>query len=293
MNNVILGLGLIGRIACNLHPDWVVAPFGGSRFYTFDPPLAENHIVVSDKISDYLGSLGYNLDVDFYKKSYSICGELLNEPQKSIIEEYVEKVYNTDSDLMALLLERNISSYYKNIKANELYKNFISRGFNNKVIEIKSIDSNNRLINTSGGVIEYNKIISTIPLNVLSKLLNLENDFKAKDVYIYDITTPSLDFEGANEVLVVDKHIDFYRTQKISDARYIFYSFQRLNSEYFGAFMNQFAILGETVVEEYVPIGDIPKLDDLEKVGIECVGSMARWDDFCDISTSIAKLLTI
>jgi hypothetical protein len=157
-----------------------------------------------------------------------------------------------------------------------------------------------RTIKTTTGTFAYDRLISTIPLDALCGFLKRGNDLKARDVWVYQIQTDQLDFEGADEVLVVDGAFDFYKCYQIGRVDYQFFCLNEVLTpvEYFGAFTNQklkVASTARTKVSNAIPMCvDPPNLQWLDtEYGIQCIGSNAQWDDMVDINTCISRVLKI
>jgi len=160
--------------------------------------------------------------------------------------------------------------------------------------EVFSIDLKEKVIKFRNKSIEFDNIISTIPLDVMCRFTGVNFDLEARDLYVYHLATPSVDLEGAIQCFICDRDIDFYKVQKIGENKYLFWSSMIIEQpyKYFGMCLGYNLDLLEVVkIENAIPVGDPPNLDFLSKSGILCVGSTAQWDDFIDVSASIKRLL--
>lgn len=294
----ILGSGLIGRIARDLHPNHKFIPFGKSRFYNFNPPLAENYIISHEKVSPYLKKFrpyDIALSTKEFKRPFSLGGNLLYTSNFTSTP-YLNKVYNQIGEVQKILISNTVLKVYSDITPLDVYNELCStqdvvlKEDLLKYGKLNNININDHTISTTTGTYEYESIISTIPLDSLFKLSNIDRSLESRPAWIYLIQTRALDFEGANEVLVVEDYIDFFDVVKINENTYIFKSLNEIKdpNKYFSAFINgDFVVRNSTYIQSYIPLGKPEKsgLDD-----ILLVGSLANWDDFCDVSTSINML---
>jgi len=291
----ILGSGLIGHIAKDIYPEYEFIPFGRSRFYSYFPPLGENYIVANSKIEEYISKFSNILPTTrFFKRGFSIAGEITYADWASDL--YIAKLYG-NQPIAKKLLAKSVFGIYSGITPTtlfmELSRKYIKDTLSdlNKYGDLNSIDLNNHLIHTSTGTFEYDDIISTIPLDVLLQYTGAKHTLKSRTGYLYMVETSSLDFEGADELLVCDEHFDFYSCTNLDGNEYIFRSFSELNHDYLGAFMKEFKMVNSTKIDGYIPVEKPPDLSWLIDQNILPVGSLARWDDFYDVSTSILTLL--
>jgi hypothetical protein len=149
------------------------------------------------------------------------------------------------------------------------------------------------------GVVEYDRIISTIPLDALLKLTGVFQTLSAHEDHCFHITTDALDFEGASQVLVADGPIGFYKVDRASVYDYIFHNLGSVETPfpYFSAFIpyGRFRIIGDTKVPNAIPKSPhAPKIPELQdRFKIDLVGSCAQWDDFMDIASCVWWLLQL
>lgn len=298
MSKFILGSGLVGVIAKEiLGNDWEIIPQGRSRYYSFDPALADNYIMVSDAVKEIIN---IGTEIKILSRAFSLGGSLVWQPHEWVLDMYCEKVYEEPNFIFKKLFRSNVEIF--NLRSNDLYKMLMSKHIQDikkanakygQIVEIKD----GHIITTTGKF-AYSKILSTIPLDALCKFLKIETNLKAKDNWIYKIETDQLDFEGANEVLVLDKIFDFYKCVRLSQFEYQFFCLNEIKTplEYFGAFTNnrlKFSSLDATKISNATPITTmLPDLSFLKNNhNIECIGSNAQWDDMADISSCISRIL--
>jgi hypothetical protein len=176
------------------------------------------------------------------------------------------------------------------IDLQERYKSEITE--QNKLGDVQSVGKNHFVRN--GEKIEFDRCINTIPLNALLNLCNANGlQLEADPVWIYHIQTDELDFEGCNQLFVVDPGIAFYKVVRIAPNRYMFYCNMETPQPgpYFMAFINRFDIIDGTMIPNAIPRGSMPKIDVIEDLGITCIGSYAKWDWCEDVGTGIMRIL--
>lgn len=302
-SNFILGSGLIGRIAKHIYPDYEWIPFGKSQFYSWDVPLAENYISVHDSAEEYIDRLKYDfglisLEQSEYKRPFSVAGQLIyseNIPNLTI-NPYLYKVYGEAPELKQKLISKTIFPVYSDITPKMVYDHLteqlkpVLKSSIDTYGRLLNIDFQNHIIKTEKKEVAYSKIISTIPLDLLYASMKLSDSMiDYRPIYTYLLQTNSLDFEGANEVNVVEPEIDFYNVAEIGLNMYIIKSLRELTESYLKIFIPKFHIITKTRITKYITIGN-PDLNWLEDNDIIPVGSLARWDDFFDVGTCINKL---
>lgn len=304
-SKIILGSGLVGRIAKDILPDRRFIPFGRSQFYGWDYPLAEDHISVHDSADEYIKRYRSSIEIVLrtreFKRPFSVAGQLIysaNIPNLTIIP-YLMKTYGEATDLKQKLVSNTMFPIYEGITCNAIYKK-LDDSLKETILtdsaefgKLESIDHKNHIIKTDKKSFEYDSIISTIPLDSLLSYLGFANDMcEHRSVYIYLIQTSALDFEGADQLLVVENDIDFYNVSEVGMNMYMFKSFRELNEEFLKMFIPKFNIISKTKVDKYVPLGSVD-LRMMEDYNIDLVGSLARWDDFYDIGASIHHLMKL
>jgi hypothetical protein len=297
MQGVILGSGIIGLLAKEiLGEQWLVIPFSRSRFYSFRPALADNFIIRDERIDDLIAHFGGKIGF-IYKTLYSLGGSLF--PQDDIvINAWLNKVFGSNVPSQALPCIKSRGDFFiYDIKLNQLYQslqrkhqqNLINNDARGRVSEI-----GDHYLIWGGKRIDFDHMISTIQLSKLYELTRLpHNRLQTAQVWYYHVETNNLNFEGANQTLVVDDSIDFFKVSNIAEKRYLFY-FSRdipIPGPYFMQFMQQFDLIDGTTIGEAIPKGQKPDLTSIEKLGIECIGAAAEHDYFMDTGSCLVKLL--
>ena len=298
--NYIIGSGLVAFIAKKLYPEYKIIPLGKSRYFSFDVATCDDYIYCNPKIDDFIRQ--YSLNNTFipilFKRALSISGELIFSQQHGFFKNWLNKVYGENYEPYTHKLFKFDSFVYSTScidlfkilerEAKPDFKEFIVS--NNKLL---SINVNEKYIQTQNGILDYNNIINTIPLDAFCKYSNIQNDLESSDIHTFMIRTNKLDFEGATELLVADEAIDFYKCTRIGKETYQFYSTKEIIdlTRYIDSFVDKYDLLNATVVRNSMPIGNDNGLCDfLSKHNIYCVGSNAQWDDFMDIGSCIMRL---
>jgi UDP-galactopyranose mutase len=300
--NYIIGSGLVAFIAKHLFPDYQIIPVGKSRFYQFEVSTCDDYVFCHPEIDDFMKEMAAKTNTQtipvLFKRALSYCGQIIYNKNEGFMESWINKVYDDAPHIQAIKLTK-FDSFVYNTSCTDIFKilekdykqcfrQFIESG--NKLL---SIDTENKTIITKNGPLEYDNIINTIPLDVMFKMCNIEDKFKALDLHTFVLETEDLDFEGASELLVVDENIDFYKSTRIGKKVYQFYSTKDITNitQYLNLMIEKFNLLSGTVVRDAIPCGDHKKHKDLEKYNICSVGSCAQWDDMMDLSSCILKLI--
>lgn len=298
----ILGSGLIGCLARKiLGPEWSFIPFKRSRYYSFDYPLADDLIVFDKDIDDFMSIICNDKTQLFLKRPFSYQGQLIYQNLPMVVEPYIRKVYGDDVPSVAkLLLKTTMPVYLKkaSVVYDELQKEFWNDIQNSAKIagELLSIDLAQHQLRCANKVFEFDKIVSTIPLDALFKFCGTNHNLKSRSVCYYLVETDKVNLEGAEQCFVSDIDIDFFKVNKVGNNKYLFYTFEPIEDAfiYFGKFLGyNIDILDARKIDNVIPLGEPPGLDYLVKYGVNCIGSNAQWDDFVDISTSIMRLLRL
>jgi len=305
MKVVILGSGLIGLLAKEIFEDAVIIPFGKSRFFYFAPPLADDFIIRSEKIDPFMGPclrqfFGHLAAAPLImKRVISLGGQLATD--SIAIKQYISKVYEDAPAYAHDLLKTEFATYP--MTCHNLYRKLLAKYINalRAEVEVRGIPLkiDPGIVHCDLGTVEYDQIISTIPLDVLLELTGVFQSLSAHDEHCFHITTDALDFEGASQVLVADNPIGFHKVDKVGIYDYIFHNLGSIETPlpYFDAFIapNRYRIAGETKMPKAIPKSPhaprIPELKD--KFKIDLVGSCAQWDDFMDISSCVWRLLQL
>jgi len=298
MSNFILGSGLIGVLARKiLGPSWKFIPFKQSRYFSFEIPLCDDFIVFNDSVELFFKKCCPNYNILIHKRPFSFSGKLIYEPDLCL-DSYLSKVYGDFIPLSARMQFKNTFATFSH-SCLSLHSSF-QREFRQEIMTgvgygpLDFIDCNERTLRFANGTkLDFQNLISTIPLDALLKLCNVDMKLSSKTVYLYRVHK-KLDLEGADSVLVSDHEISFFKVFKLSDDEHVFCTFEPFESPYgyLGGFIGYDLDLKESfLIHNYLPIGDPPSLSSLEKSNIFCVGSNAQWDDFMDVSSSIKRLL--
>ena len=296
--NFILGSGITGLIAKTIFPDHILIPFKKSRYFHLEIPLADNFIKCDKRIDDFMSDIDSRNKIPiFYKQPFSLRGQLFTEDLKDLKEVYFKRVYETGMLPIHEALLKPIFSIYQTT-AQQLHNNLQQKFLGDINQNIKQygpllkIDMKEKVLKFNEHSLQYDSIISTIPLDALIKLLGMNTNIKAKSICYYDIIVKH-DLEGADSCLIVDDY-ELFKVVKLPDENnYLFWTFDKLDNPYgyFGQFIGYNIDIRESMrIENAMPIGPVPNI---EFADIECVGSNAEWDDFADISTNIVKLLRL
>ena len=300
MQSLIIGSGLIGLFAKEMIGGNIL-PFNKSRYFSFTPSLADDFIKCDSDIDGIVNNLHRSIPI-FHKLAFSLKGTLITEPEATIVEAYLNKAYNGSPPFLADVMMKKMGFFTHGTSCGKLYE-LLLRKHNQNIHD--SVGKYGRLLKIKPHVavceranIEFDTAISTIPLDVLCKLAGISVELHSGPIYYYHIKTGALNFEGADQVLVTDQHIDFFKVSKISDIDYVFWSPREIEMahSYFGAFMNKFSLDNITHIQNVIPFPKEPhsKPPDLDWLwndyGIHCVGSNAQWDDLMDVSSCLKRL---
>ena len=297
--NVILGSGIVGLLAKEILGDsWTVIPFTKSRFYTWNPALDDNFIIADSDIDPFINELmNRRPNLYPYKRSWSIMGDLKSEYDEALCTVWLSKIFsgNYPQHALAYYKDRQILSVY-DIRANELYERLLNKHMPSIAEEYKKgkvTKIGDHKIERGNHIIEYDKIVSTIPLYALLEFMGKKANLEYKPINYIHLYSEHLDFEGANQTLVVDNNIDFFKVSNISKNKYLFYFHENVVNygAYLMNYIKDFDILDGTVVGDAIPVGSMPNLDTLEKDDIFCVGSYAQWDWCADVGSNIKRLI--
>jgi hypothetical protein len=290
----ILGSGIGGLLAREILGDgWQLIPFGKSRFYSHSPPIADDFITRTDDTVKLLSNIGRSTDARHYQMAYSFCGELIFSDESFVKLEFIDKLFGQDEHPLAQRLLRS-ELVVHTTKASDLYGLLFEKFKTEILTSIEKFGVVDKIrdhcLKMQNGTFEYDHIISTIPLDVLYEYVGNNAVLPYKDCWYYHIKTPSLNFEGAQQVYVADKLFDFYKVNRISDNEYIFHCLRDLNEplRYLGAFLkDKLEILNTTSLKKAIPVGAPPivKLDDISPIGCH-----AQWDYFVDIASTIKRI---
>lgn len=298
--NIILGSGLIGLMAkFILGPEWTVIPFYRSRFFSYNPALDDNFVICDDELDPLIREFTKEIrPARFpYKRAWSIGGELFGDFNEQICGDWLHKTFDGHVPPQTspyLSTKMNLQVY--DIRANQLYQDLLTTYYTDLKAEaekgpITQVGENHIVRN--GVQIDFDKCISTIPLNKLCELMNAKVDLPSKTVHYLHVETEDLDFEGYNQVFVVDDVFDFFKVTNVAPNRYLIYCHNDIQNPgiYLMSVMQKFEILDGTSIEEALPMGPMPKMTAVEKYGIFSVGSYAQWDWCMDIGSCMLRIL--
>lgn len=300
--NLILGSGIIGRIAKHmLGSEWGFVSHGKSRYFSFDPPLAERYVRYNDDSNHIVQSIVGQQTPILYKAPFSYGGQLIYNETNMVLDPYISKVYG-EHPACNSLLKTNFTAFDCSRAIYEKLGDMLSADIKSGLGVVNKIDCKNRKVEVLDNdkikhEYDYDRIVSTIPLDVLYKACDIDHDLECNNIYYYFLHVGSgIDLEGADETYVCDPEIAFFRCIYYRSGKYLFMSNEPIDDpyNYFGAFIGyDFEILDAWVIENALPVGSPPDLRNLESDGIICVGSNAQWDDMVDITRSMLRLQRI
>lgn len=295
--NIILGSGIVGLLAKSiLGSSWKIIPFRASRLYSFNPAVADNFITRNEEVDQFIGELCGPKPVYAYKRAWSVGGQIVSAPNDDLCRDWVTKIFGNDAPPQSELCYKKLVAFVYDIKVNQLYQSLLSRYIDELRSEAKKGDVTeigDHYIVRGAVREEFDNAISTIPLDVLYKLRGSPVELPAIDLHLIHIASESLDFEGNNQLLVVDRVFSFFKVTNIAPHRYLIYCHEEIHNPgiYLMSIIKSLDILDGTTLERGLPAGPPPKLDAVEKCGIYCVGGYAQWDWCMDVSSCILRLL--
>jgi hypothetical protein len=291
-----LGSGLIGLLARHILGDsYKFIPFKKSRYYSHKVPIADNEIVVSEGMHDVLKSLNLPTTKEFFPTAISIGGQLMFN-RWAWAGHITQRMYEDKHPFATKLLSQDVDAF--RISAQKLYEILLSEYIDEvkKHEKTEVIRISDHTIETSEGAIKYDKMVSTIPLNALLKMVGMGHFLEAKDYHVFLVATDMFNLEGARRCFIGDRSIPFWKANVINRELFQFFS----NGIVEGADVvfslltkKRFQIIADTVIKNAFPMGAPPTgiYEELKKLDITCAGSNARWDYFSDISTSVNSIL--
>lgn len=298
MRQFILGSGIVGLLARFILGDsWQLIPFGRSRFYSFNTPLADNHIIRTNKIDAVLTDLGYSKATVHYQRVFSYIGQLIFSGESFVKQAFIEKLFGGSQHPLADKLLRTADEVYQ-VKITDLYQGLMAAYTNEIRTSLETYGAlqsiGEHTLITQNQTLEFDRVVSAIPLDHLYGLMGTSYDLPARDLWYYHVKTSSIDLEGANEALVVDGPFDFYKVTNIRPDEYIFHCLRDLvnPTDYLSAFIGtEFKLLNSTTMQRALPVGAPPRLEILENNGIYPVGCHGQWDYFMDIASGVNRLV--
>jgi hypothetical protein len=296
---LILGSGLVGLLARKiLGAEYKIIPFGKSRFYSYNPALQDNYLAYNESYFDVIKPYLNSTFRHTYKVAWSVGGMLHNKYDDGIYQDWSTKLFgkNVPPQSSSVLKTRFELELY-DIRLNQLYAKLLQEYES----EIKSqlamgdpISIRDGRVQFAKSAIDYNTIVSTIPLDVLAGLVGKSISVPGTDIHYLHVQTNKLDFEGHHQVLVSDASIDFYKVTAVAPNRYLFYFNKELQNP--GLYLlniigQDFDILDGTSIKRALPAGQMPDLSALEQIGIYAIGATAQWDWCLDAGSAMLRIL--
>lgn len=298
--NVIFGSGIVGLLARVILGDsWRVIPFYRSRFFSFNPALDDNFIICDDQLDPFIGDLMKNPSIPrfIYNRAWSLGGELIRQWDSGICGDWTTKLFGqkTPSQTEPYMMNR-MSLFVYDIRINQLYEQLqrmYIEDLRKEVLKGEVTEIGDHYFIQGGVRHDFENAVSTIPLDSLLQFMGTEPELPAKTIHYLHIQTEDLDFEGTNQVFVVDQLFSFFKATNVAPNRFMIYCHEEIPNPgiYLMNFIPKFDILDGTSIEGAIPMGQIPKTDALDKCGIFCVGSSAQWDWCADVGSNILRLL--
>ncbi len=303
MQNIIFGSGVVGLLAKTiLGPSWKVIPFYRSRFFSYQPSLDDNFIIRDVDLDEFIKDVS-GLDVvpiHVYRRAWSIAGNLVRSWDSGLCKTWLAKLFANaiPSQSEIYLSTRMDLMVYGGVKVNQLYAKLLEANLpslKEEALKGQITEVGDHYFIRNGIREEFDLAVSTIPADALFKLMKLSTkDLQFKTIHYLHVETNELNFEGNNQVLVVDP-FSFYKVTNIAPGRYLFQCHENIQNPgiYLMHFMKIFDTLDGTSVINAIPMGEMLKTDLLNKSGIYCVGSNAQMDWCADVGSNILRLLRL
>jgi len=302
--NVILGSGLNAFLARHiLGSDYEMISAGPSRFYGVNPASADNFIYASDLLKPLENQLKA-LNIDIKRHPYKCCwsheGQLVRGFDKEHCSFWLAKTYGFQiPGHLELVYPHRMEFDVYGTRVNQLYAALYQRYYqelqnSRNISSIKSIEPH-RIEFNDGHVIEFDNCISTIPLDDLCELTNYQSNLHSIDISVILLESSTLNYEGFNQVYVVDPQIQFYKTAQVSENKYIFYFLDRIDNPglYLTPYVDDFDLISGFFYPGCLPAGAISDVHWLKSYGIVPLGMSAQWDSAMDVSSCLHRLLKI
>jgi len=298
----ILGSGLAGLLArAILGSEYKLIPMAKSRLYSFNPALADNYLSQDQRYEDFVTNLGFDVSkVVFYRKGFSLGGDIVKEAPETVKEAWLNRLfdYEPPGHLNLVVNKKMNTAVYAGVRLNEMYAKLQERFKSeiNEQLQLGNVLSiNDGHIQFSTGLRDYSKIISTIPLPALDKLCGVNIPRKAHDVSFLHVSTSDLNFEGLNQLLVVDEGIPFYKCTQLGPDRYLFYFKGDLenNGLTLMPFLRSYDVIDGTLINNYIPADPLDHLKYYESKQIECLGTFGRWDFAMDGPSTLLHIMRL
>jgi hypothetical protein len=295
----ILGSGLVGLLARKiLGPSYKIVPFSKSRFYSYNPALQDNFLIANDAYKEIIKPY-LNSDRQYpYKFAWSIGGILHHQFDQGLCGDWLSKIFGKEiPSHTSQVLKTRFEFEVLDIRLNQLYGKLVEE-FDSEIKATvplgEPIAISNGQIRFEKTAIDYETIVSTIPLDILAGLTGIQQPTPAKDIHYLHVQTGKLDFEGRHQALVADPIFDFYKVTTVAPNRYLFYFHKGQDNP--GLYLlniigEDFDILEGTSVPRAMPVGNIPNLERFEGIGIYNIGATAQWDWCVDAGSAILRIL--
>ena len=296
---VIFGSGIVGLLARKiLGPTWKIIPFYRSRFFSFNPALDDNFIIHDKQLEPFITDLyGKSLPLFVYKRGWSVGGHIVPEYDKNLCQDWLAKMFGPDIPPQSEIYHANrMNLFVYDLRVNGLYQALV----NEYLEELKAESAKGEVtfigphhFIRNGQREDFDNAVSTIPLDALCRLMNITVNLPSKTIHYLHVETESLNFEGFNQLLVADNIFSFFKATNVAKNRYLIYCHEEIPNPgiYFMGFLPKFDIIDGTSLEHALPMGPIPKLNNLETAGIYCVGSYAQHDWCMDVGSCALRLL--
>lgn len=282
----ILGSGLVAMLAKAILPGlWTIVPHNKSRFYSNDLSI-DNYLIYNDKMAPMLNDLGFlrSHTIYNYNSAWSLDGQIIREFSSDLAEIWSYKIFgldppghfvNTLRTRMSLeVFDCRLSSLY-----DSLYDKYHSTFASFKVSDVEALTS--AAIELKGQVIQHEGVISTYPIYDCPDSMDLS---------VITGHSSMLDFEGLNQLWVVDPSIPFFKVVNIrNDGLYNFMFVSQCDDPIrsIRAAVPDFRPIAYKIIKNAIPTGEIVK----GSHNITPIGATAENDYAVDISTVIMKLL--
>jgi hypothetical protein len=233
VNNFILGAGIAGLVMAELKRDEgftvLAEKVGGQMKMPF--PLGPRILHQTDKTAAFLKRVGITAEPKVFKCAYIVNGEITNKVTEQQKLQYYLKTRGNNKVNATTMSEGKTSIIGWDINEINLVDVLYERNKGNiEYFKLEHVDAKNKLLNYK---LKYNSLISTIPLDILTRLVNgyfgdpklnlkkrevhfhlceLENEFDYD--YLYNIDDPAITrmtkVQGNKIVVEATKQLDGY-----------------------------------------------------------------------------------
>jgi len=300
--NFILGSGVVSFASRHiLGPSYKIINAGPSRFYNSNPAATDNFIIATDQLKPIESILTplIGSKKSEYNCAWSKFGKIIQNFNEQDCSSWLSKIFGfrVPDHIIHVLRDRMQFQVYEH-RINNLYaalfdqhKNEIMNGIN--IDQIVKIEPHRIILKDN--VVEFDKLISTIPLNDLYKLIGYTDSLSSVGVSVIKIKTNTLNFEGFNQLWVVDDNIPFYKAHIIKENEYLIYFNYKIESPglLLNMYINDFDLLTGVWIDSAIPSGAVPFLKHLDNYGIIPVGASAQWDWCMDFSSCLFRIMQI